>query len=172
VCCKCVAVCCNVLQLVVLQCVVVCCIVDWSKDLVCLTLLPQILLQAPVRCSVLQCVAICCSVLQCVAVCCSVLKCVAAWHTSQRVAVCCSVLQCVVVCCSMAHLTVIGEAHIGFTSEHAFGSHKQTSYTITHPPSPPYVFVLLGMPYVLPRPKRCALRVSAHRPFIQVGQPC
>ena len=44
-----------------------------------------------VRCSVLQCVAVCCSVLQCVAVCCSVLQCVA---------VCCSVLQCVAVCCS------------------------------------------------------------------------
>jgi len=29
------------------------------------------------RCSVLQCVAVCCSVLQCVAVCCSVLQCVA-----------------------------------------------------------------------------------------------
>ena len=56
-----------------------------------------------VRCSVLQCVAVCCSVLQscsgriqqqdeqCVAVRCSVLQCVA---------VCCSVLQCVAVCCS------------------------------------------------------------------------
>jgi len=29
------------------------------------------------RCSALQCVAVCCSVLQCVAVCCSVLQCVA-----------------------------------------------------------------------------------------------
>jgi len=28
-----------------------------------------------VRCSELQCVAVCCSVLQCVAVCCSVLQC-------------------------------------------------------------------------------------------------
>jgi len=45
-----------------------------------------------VRCSVLQCVAVCCSVLQCVAVCCNVLQCVA---------VCCSVLQCVAVCCSV-----------------------------------------------------------------------
>jgi len=42
-----------------------------------------------IRCSVLQCVAVCCSVKQCVAVCCSVLQCVA---------VCCSVLQCVSVC--------------------------------------------------------------------------
>jgi len=38
------------------------------------------------RCSALQCVAVCCSVLQCVAQC---------------VAVCCSVLQCVAVCCSV-----------------------------------------------------------------------
>ena len=38
------------------------------------------------RCSALQCVAVCCSVLQCVVVCCSVLQCVA---------VCYSVLQCV-----------------------------------------------------------------------------
>jgi len=45
--CRCVAVCCSVLQ-----CVAVCC-------------------------SVLQCVAVCCSVLQCVAVCCNVLQCVA-----------------------------------------------------------------------------------------------
>jgi len=41
------------------------------------------------RCSVLQCVAVCCSVLWCVAVCCSVLQCVAG---------CCSELQCVAVC--------------------------------------------------------------------------
>ena len=32
-----------------------------------------------VRCSVLQCVAVCCGVLQCVAVCYSVLQCVAVW---------------------------------------------------------------------------------------------
>jgi len=38
-----------------------------------------------VRCSELQCVAVCCSVLPCVAV-------------------CCSVLQCVAVCCSVLHL--------------------------------------------------------------------
>jgi len=38
------------------------------------------------RCSMLQCVAVCCSVLQCVAVCYSVLQCVA---------LCCRVLQCV-----------------------------------------------------------------------------
>jgi len=59
---------------------------------------------AAVRCSVLQCVAVCCSsVLHCaprfecvavhVAVCCSVLQCVAV--------VCCIVLQCVAVCCSV-----------------------------------------------------------------------
>jgi len=40
------------------------------------------------RCSVLQCVAVCCSVLQCGAVWCSVLQCVA---------VCCSVFQCVAI---------------------------------------------------------------------------
>jgi len=70
-----------------------------------------------VRCSVLQCVAVCevqfimhiecliricsgilqgvagcCRVLQCVAVCCSVMQCVA---------VCCSVLQSVAECCSV-----------------------------------------------------------------------
>ena len=41
------------------------------------------------RCSMLQCVAVCCSLLQFVAVCCSVLPCVA---------VCCRVNQCVAVC--------------------------------------------------------------------------
>jgi len=46
------AMCCSVLQRLVLQCAAVCC-------------------------SVLQCVAVCSSVLQCVAVCCSVLQCVA-----------------------------------------------------------------------------------------------
>ena len=45
-----------------------------------------------VRCSVVQCGAVCCSVFQCVTVCCSVLQCVA---------VCCSVLQCVAVSCSV-----------------------------------------------------------------------
>ena len=39
-----------------------------------------------------QCVAVCFSVVHCVAVYCSVLQCVA---------VCCSVLQCVAVCCSL-----------------------------------------------------------------------
>jgi len=61
-----------------------------------------------VRCSALQCIAVCRSMLQCVAVCCSVLQCVAvcrrnaivwrpckfAWRW-QNAAVCCSVLQCV-----------------------------------------------------------------------------
>jgi len=66
------AVCCSVLQCVVMFCGVLQC--------------------AASCCSVLQCVAVCCSVLQCVAVCCSVLQCVA---------VCCIVLQCVAVNCSV-----------------------------------------------------------------------
>jgi len=63
-CCRCVAVCVNVLQ-----CAAVCC---------------SVLQRVAVCCSVLQWVAVCCSALQCVAVCCSVLQCVA---------VCCSVRQ-------------------------------------------------------------------------------
>ena len=63
------------------------------------------------RCSVLQCVAVCCSMLQCVAVCCSVLQCVAVCcSVSPCVAVCCSVLQCVAVCCS-AYLIILGFQH-------------------------------------------------------------
>ena len=69
-----------------------------------------------VRCSMLQCVAVCCSDASllmlnacthanthaCVAVCCSVLQCVAACcSVLQYVAMYCSVLQCVVVSCSM-----------------------------------------------------------------------
>ena len=79
-----------------------------------------------VRCSVLQCVAVCCSAfyasawihqirIQCwpiegyimtgprhVSVCCSVLQCVAVCcSVLQCGAVCCSVLQCVAVCCSV-----------------------------------------------------------------------
>ena len=63
-----------------------------------------------VRCSVLQCVALCCSVLQGVAVCCSVLQCVAVCCTrvsthmqlqGLRRALCCSgatwCIQCVAV---------------------------------------------------------------------------
>ena len=64
------ALCCSVLQ-----CVVVCC---------------SVLQCVVVCCSVLQCVVVCCSVLQCVVLCCIVLQCVV---------VCCSVLQCVAVCC-------------------------------------------------------------------------
>jgi len=45
-----------------------------------------------VRCSVLQCVAVCCSVMQGAAICCSVL---------QGVAVCCYELQCAAVYCSV-----------------------------------------------------------------------
>jgi len=54
-----------------------------------------------VRCSVLQCVAVCCSALQCAAVRCSVLQCVAVCCSAlQCAAARCSVLQCVAVCCS------------------------------------------------------------------------
>jgi len=66
-----------------------------------------------VRCSVLQCVAVCCSVLQCVAVCCRVLQCVAVSDTVEGVScmyvlcVCCSVLQCGVVCCSVLQCVAV-----------------------------------------------------------------
>jgi len=54
-----------------------------------------------VRCSALQCVAVCCSALQCVAVRCSALQCVAVRCSAvQRVAARCCVLQCVAVCWS------------------------------------------------------------------------
>ena len=66
-----------------------------------------------VRCSVLQCIAVCCEgsesketltfviahEIQCVAVCCGVLQCVAVCCSElQYSAVCCSVLQLVTVC--------------------------------------------------------------------------
>ena len=51
-----------------------------------------------VRCSVLQCVAVCCSVLQPVR---DALCLILNESCSQCVAVCCSVLQCVAVCCSV-----------------------------------------------------------------------
>jgi len=71
---------------IVMQCVIVCCSVLQCATSWCIATQPlQHLLEhgtgkmlAPmplhivVRCSVLQCVAVCCSVLQCVAVCCSV----------------------------------------------------------------------------------------------------
>ena len=68
----------------VLQCAAVCYIVLVFAGIMPLKQ-PFHLAQSVVRCSVLQCVAVCCSALQCVAVCCSVLQCVA---------VCCSVLHC------------------------------------------------------------------------------
>ena len=75
-----VAVCCRVLQCLilrfrVLQCVAVCCGVLQYVIIMCYR--------------ALQCVAVCCSVLQCVSVCCSALSCIA---------VHCIVLQCVSVC--------------------------------------------------------------------------
>jgi len=72
-----------------------------------------------VRCSVLQCVAVCCSVLQCVAVCCSALHTFIVYiqksalksfficSVLQCVAVCCSVLQCVTLCCSVLHTFIV-----------------------------------------------------------------
>ena len=79
---------------------------------------------ASLRCSVLQCVAVCFNVLQCVAVCCSVLLCVVVCCSLQEcalvewcfaslrcsvlqcVAVCCNVLQCVAMCCSVLQCVV------------------------------------------------------------------
>jgi len=45
-------------------------------------------LQQEVRCSVLQCVAVCCSVLQCVAVCCSVLQYTTSMSDAAQVSAC------------------------------------------------------------------------------------
>ena len=76
----------------VLQCVTVselCVELCFSVFALCCTVLQRLILcfitalSRAVCCIVLQCVALCCSVLQCVAVCCSVLQCVA---------VCCTVL--------------------------------------------------------------------------------
>jgi len=79
-----------------------------------------------VRCSVLQCVAVCCSVLQCVAVCCSVLQCVAVCCSVTRLVkmcdvppnclhysmlqcadMCCNVMRCVAVCCSVLQCVAV-----------------------------------------------------------------
>ena len=61
------------------------------------------------RCSVLQCVAVCCSVLQCVAVCYNALQCVA---------VCCSVLQCVAVYMLVHHLKCQSAAKSAIHTHH------------------------------------------------------
>jgi len=79
----------------VLRCSVLQCVAVCCCALHCVAVCCGVLQYVAVRCSVLQCVAVRCSVLQCVAVCCSVLQCVAVC-----VAVCCSVLQCVAVRCS------------------------------------------------------------------------
>jgi len=71
------------------------------------------------RCSVLQCVAVCCSVLQCVAVCCSVLPCVA---------VCCSVLQCVALCCGVLQCVAVY-----FTTSNAVEQTIQDFYAVNSP---------------------------------------
>jgi len=79
VCRKCVAVCCSVLQFVVLG------VMKCSHTNV-------------ERYSELQCVAVCCSALQCVALCCSVLRCVA---------MCCNILSCsVMFCCVLLYVVV------------------------------------------------------------------
>jgi len=121
VCCRFVALYCNVFKCVavcVVVCVAMCCSVlscrlsfSWHTDcgcwfqdlpLQCVAVCCIVLRRVVVCCSVLQRAAVCWSVLQCVAACCSVL---------QRVAVCCSVLQCVAACCrallwwQAAHLT-------------------------------------------------------------------
>ena len=111
---QCVAVCCCVLQyvvvsrtcytLTVLQCVarvVVCCSVLQCVA-VFRTSCTLIMLQCVAECcSVLQYVAVCCSVLHCVAACCSVSYIPHTLRVLQCGAVCCSVLQCVVVCCTV-----------------------------------------------------------------------
>ena len=51
-----------------------------------------------VRCSVLQCVAVCCSVLQCVELCCTVLHCAALW---------CTVLHCAALCFTVLHCAAL-----------------------------------------------------------------
>ena len=94
------------LQCVIVRCSVSQCVAAWCSALQCVAASCSVfqyairdrnqkdglpLLSVPMRCSQLQCVAVCYCVLQCVAVCCSALQCVA---------VCCSVLQCVAVCCS------------------------------------------------------------------------
>jgi len=72
---QCVAVCCSVLRVPSGATGRGCTLADW---------LFATSFGSEVRCSALQCVAVCCSTLQCVAVRCSVLQCVA---------VCCSVLS-------------------------------------------------------------------------------
>jgi len=80
----------------------------------------QEVLHSQVRCSVLQCVAVCCNVMQCVAVVYSVLQCVVCcvlrhkvlhlqcvavycslWQEVLHSQVRCIVLQCVALCCSV-----------------------------------------------------------------------
>ena len=78
-----------------------------------------------VRCSMVQCGAVCYSALQCAAVCCSVLKCVAVrYSVLQRAVLCCTVLQCAAVCCNMLTDTRSGALkHINiFKSVHILGS--------------------------------------------------
>jgi len=64
-----------------------------------------------VRCSVLQCAAVCCSVQQCAAVCCSVLQCVAVCCIVCCI-VCCSVLQCAALCFSVLHRIAVAQKFV------------------------------------------------------------
>ena len=50
---------------------------DYGKEVQCVAVCCSVLQRVVVCCSVLQCVAVCCSVLQRVVVCCSVLQCIA-----------------------------------------------------------------------------------------------
>jgi len=65
---------------IMLQCVAVCCSLlkktksSLPSHCVASESIRACCIVTTVRCSVLQCVAVCCSVLQCVAVCCSVLQ--------------------------------------------------------------------------------------------------
>ena len=69
-----------------------------------------------VRCSVLQCVAVCYSALPCVAVCCSVLQCAAVYCSVLHcVAVYCSVLQCIAVCRSVLQHQHASSSHAAQT---------------------------------------------------------
>ena len=67
-----VAVCCSVLQCVVVYCSVLQFIPVWDPSGI--SRRSAFNMHVAVCCSVLQCFAVCCSVLQCVAVCCSVLQ--------------------------------------------------------------------------------------------------
>jgi len=93
----CGAVCCSVLQCVAVHHSMLHFTNTVKKTSLCVCC--RVLQCVEVRCSALQCVAVCCSYRSKVTkvslcVCCSVMQCVA---------VCCRVLQCAAVCCSVLH---------------------------------------------------------------------